>query len=51
MGGLIGVIASVLCVGGMLRLLTDVVLRVAQQTHVVAVRDPRFRESIAFENI
>jgi hypothetical protein len=35
----------------MLTLLVGLVLRVAQQTKVVAVRDPRLRESIAFENI
>lgn len=51
MGGAVGVLASVLCVGGMLTLLTGLGLRVAQQTKVAAVHDPRFRESIAFENI
>ncbi len=51
MGGVRGVISSLLCVGGMLSLLTGLVLRVAQQTKVVAVQDPRLRESIAFENI
>jgi hypothetical protein len=51
MGGVRGVISSLLCVGGMLSLLTGLVLRVAQQTKVVAVHDPRLRESIAFENV
>jgi hypothetical protein len=50
-GGLFGVLASLLCVGGMVALLLGLILRVAEQTKVVAVRDPRLRESIAFENI
>ncbi len=50
-GGVFGVFASVLCVGGMLALLSGLVLRVAEQAKVVAVRDPRLGESIAFENI
>jgi hypothetical protein len=51
MGGVSGVLSSLLCVIGMLALLTGLVLRVAQQTKVLAVQDPRLRESIAFENI
>ena len=51
MGGVFGVVSSMLCAGGMLALLTGLMLRVAQQTKVVAVQDPRLRESIAFENI
>ena len=51
MGGFSGVLSSLLCVGGMLALMTGLLLLVAQQTKVVAVRDPRLRESIAFENI
>jgi hypothetical protein len=50
-GGLSGVLASLLCVGGMVCLLLGLILRVAEQTKVAAVRDPRLRESIAFENI
>ena len=50
-GGVTGVIACILCVGGMLSLLTGLVLGLAQQTKVVAVRDPRLGESIAFENV
>ena len=50
-GGLVGVIASILCVVGMASLLTGLVLGLAQQNKVVAVRDPRLGESIAFENI
>ncbi len=50
-GGVIGVIASVLCVLGMLGLLAGVVLRVADQTKIAPAGDPRFRESLAFENI
>lgn len=51
MGGAVGVLSSLLCVGGMVALLAGLVLRVAQQTKVVPVQDPRLRESIAFENI
>lgn len=51
MGGPVGVISSLLCVGGMLSLLTGLVLRVASQTKVIAVQDPRLRESIAFQNV
>jgi len=50
-GGTLGVIASVLCVVGMVSLLTGLCLGLAQQNKVVAVRDPRLGESIAFENI
>ncbi|TWU23862.1 hypothetical protein Pla52o_17850 [Novipirellula galeiformis] len=50
-GGFVGVAASLLCVLGMLGLITGLVLRVASQTRVVAVRDPRLGESIAFENM
>jgi hypothetical protein len=35
----------------MASLLTGLVLGLAQQNKVVAVRDPRLGESIAFENI
>jgi hypothetical protein len=50
-GWVIGVLASLLCVGGMLALMAGLSLRVAEQTKVVPVRDPRLGESIAFENI
>ena len=46
-----GVIASLLCVLGMVALLLGLMLRLAEQTKVIAVRDPRLGESIAFENI
>jgi hypothetical protein len=46
-----GVIASVLCVVGMMGLMVGLILRVAEQTKIIAVRDPRFAESVAFENI
>ena len=49
-GHLIGVISSVLCVVGMAGLMIGLVLKVATQTKIAAVRDPRFGESIAFEN-
>lgn len=51
MGGVSGVLSSLLCVVGMFALLAGLILRVAQQTKVIAVQDPRLRESIAFENI
>lgn len=50
-GGVNGVIASILCVVGMVSLLTGLALGLARQTKVVAVQDPRLGESIAFENI
>ena len=50
-GGVIGVCSSVLCVAGMVSLLTGLVMGLAQQNKVVAVGDPRLGESIAFENI
>lgn len=51
MGGLLGILATILCVIGMLSLLLGLVLRVAAGGKIVAVRDPRLGESIAFENI
>ena len=51
MGGVLGIIASLLCVAGMAALLVGLVLKLASQTKVIAVRDPRLGESIAFENI
>ncbi len=50
-GGAIGVISSILCVAGMATLMIGLILRLAEQTKIIAVRDPRLRESIAFENI
>lgn len=46
-----GIVASILCVVGMLSLMIGLVLRVAEGAKVVAVRDPRLAESMAFENI
>lgn len=51
MGGTAGIAASLLCVVGMSTLLIGLMLRVAGSTKVIPVRDPRIRESIAFENI
>ncbi|MDA8745055.1 hypothetical protein N9N28_10525 [Rubripirellula amarantea] len=45
------VLASVLCVLGMVGLLAGLVLMVAGGTKIIAVRDPRLAESMAFENI
>ncbi len=50
-GGALGVIASLLCVAGMVALVFGLVLKVAGGNRLVPVRDPRLRESIAFENI
>ena len=47
----IGAVAAVLCIIGMLAMAIGLVLKVADSTHVVAVRDPRLPESLAFENI
>ena len=51
MGGVFGILSSLLCAGGMVALMLGLVLRGAEETKVVAVRDPRIGESIAFENI
>ena len=46
-----GIASAVLCTAGMLALMIGLVLRVAQGTKIIAVRDPRLAQSIAFENI
>jgi hypothetical protein len=51
MGGILGVISSLFCVVGMTAVMIGLVLRVADQTKIAAVRDPRLQESLAFENI
>jgi len=51
MGGVVGIVATLLCVLGMLALLLGLVLRVAAGGKIVAAGDPRLGESIAFENI
>ncbi len=50
-GGVIGFLAAIVCAGGMATLMIGLILRLATQTKVIAVRDPRLGESIAFENI
>lgn len=50
-GGAVGILASIMCVLGMATLMVGLILRVAGQNKVIAVRDPRLAESIAFENI
>jgi hypothetical protein len=50
-GNFLGVAASVLCVVGMSALVVGLILKVAGDKKVIPVRDPRLRESIAFENI
>ncbi len=47
----IGIASAVLCMIGMMSLLTGLVLKIADGTRVVAVRDPRMAESMAFENV
>ncbi len=49
-GSVLGVLSSLLCVAGMVALMLGLILRVASKTKLAAVRDPRFRESLAFEN-
>ncbi len=51
MGGIIGILASLLCVLGMVGLMGGLVLMKARQTGVVPARDPRLLESLQFHNI
>ena len=51
MGSVMGVASSLLCVVGMSALMLGLILRVAGDHKIAAVRDPRFRESMAFENM
>ncbi len=50
-GGVMGIIASLLCVGGMVSLMVGLVLYKANQTGVIAARDPRLMESLQFHQI
>jgi hypothetical protein len=50
-GGWAGILASLLCLLGMIALMVGLILRVASGARVVPVRDPRLGESLAFENI
>lgn len=50
-GGATGLLATLLCWLGMVALMVGLILRVADGTKLVPVRDPRLRESLAFENI
>lgn len=50
-GHAMGIASSLLCAIGMGGLLFGLVLVLAGQTKIIPVRDPRLRESIAFENI
>ncbi len=50
-GGLMGIVACLLCVIGMVALMVGLILRVAGGLRVLPVRDPRLDESLAFENI
>lgn len=46
----VGVGGAVLCVVGMVALALGLVFKIAEHNKIVAVRDPRLGESIAFEN-
>ncbi len=50
-GGAMGVVASLLTVVGMVCLMLGMVVIVGTRTRLIPVRDPRLRESLAFENI
>lgn len=50
-GGGLGILASLLTAVGMTALVIGLALKVAGGNRLVPVRDPRLRESIAFENI
>ncbi|EMI27131.1 MULTISPECIES: hypothetical protein [Rhodopirellula] len=50
LGGATGIIATLVCVIGMVALMLGLMLKLAAGTRVVAVRDPRLGESLAFEN-
>ena len=50
-GSFVGMLCSLMCVVGMAALMVGLILRVASQTKITPVRDPRFAESLAFENI
>ncbi|QDV62852.1 hypothetical protein [Crateriforma conspicua] len=50
-GGAVGVLASLVCVLGMVMLMVGLMLKVAGNTRLIAVRDPRLQESLAFHNI
>ncbi len=50
-GGAFGVLASLLTVLGMICLMLGMIVIVGARTRLIPVRDPRLRESLAFENI
>ena len=47
----VGAAGAVICVIGMVSLALGLILKIAEHNRIVAVRDPRLGESIAFENI
>lgn len=49
-GGTMGVLSSVLTVLGMVCLMLGMIVMVGARTRLIPVRDPRLRESLAFEN-
>lgn len=49
-GGVMGVLASVLTVLGMVCLMLGMIVFAGARTRLIPVRDPRLRESLAFEN-
>ncbi|TWU38462.1 hypothetical protein [Novipirellula artificiosorum] len=50
-GGVPGIASSLLSAAGMVALMLGMILTIAGQTRIAASRDPRFGESLAFENI
>ncbi|MEM9643880.1 MAG: hypothetical protein AAF989_02705 [Planctomycetota bacterium] len=50
-GGAAGVFGAVLCAIGMVLLMLGLMMKVASQTKLLPVRDPRLDESLAFHNI
>ncbi|MFG0266472.1 MAG: hypothetical protein ACF8AM_15200 [Rhodopirellula sp. JB055] len=50
LGGATGILATLICVLGMVALMLGLMLKLAAGSRVVAVRDPRLGESLAFEN-
>jgi len=50
-GGAVGILASILCVIGMVALMLGLIIKVGSFYRLIPVRDPRLGESLAFENL